>query len=208
MTKKTSLIISLVACSLFLSACGRKPAVEFTNDENMTEEFLPYTDELADSKIKITKDIGLNEEFTLNYQTKDPDGQGEASFKALSFENLDSAGSRTADEGKKLVLVKISVIGNRTNQGSPSTFNQIGANPSPQFVLIDKDNNQTFVEETYYSDGYTQDQNLFELSKITTDQSSWLNTAIVFQVDANLEADLAFRFINPEGDLEFYDVTN
>lgn len=206
MTQKTALIISLVVCSLFLSGCGKKPSVEFTNDEETTAEFSPYTDELADSKIKITKDVDLNGEFTINYQTKDPDGRGEASFKAVSFDSLDSAGSRAPDEGKKLVLVKISVIGNRTNQGSPSTFNQIGANPSPQFVLIDKEKNQTFVEETYYSDGYTQDKGLFELSKITTDQPTWINTAIVFQIDSNLETDLAFRFINPEGNLEFYDV--
>jgi hypothetical protein len=206
MTKKTSLIISLVLSSLLLSGCGKKPSVEFTNDEEMIEEFSPYTDELADSQIKITKDVNLSQEFTVNYKTQNPTGQGEASFKAISFEAIDSAGVHTADEGKKLVLVKIAVIGNRTNQGNPSTFNQVGANPSPQFVLIDKDKNKTYVEETYFSDAYTQDNDLFELSKITIDQPTWLSTAIVFQIDANLEADLAFRFINPEGDLEFYDV--
>jgi len=206
MTKKTFLIISLVFSFLLLAGCGRKQSAEFTNDEDMVSDISPYTDQLANAKIKTTKEIPLNQEFTLNYQTKNPTGQAQASFKAISMKTVDSAGLRTPDEGKKLVLVKLALVGLSTNQGSPSTFNQVGDNPSPQFVLIDKTKNQTFVEETYYSDGYTQDNNLFELSKITTDQSSWLNTAIVFQIDSNLEPNLAFRFINPEGDLEFYDI--
>jgi len=201
-------IISLLSCSLILSACGKKNQsdIDFTNDEELVEEFAPYTDQLADAKIQISKTFPLNQEFTVDYQSKDPDDTGHASFQARSIKEIATAGQKTPDEGKKLVLVEISVMGDENNQGSPSTFNQVGDNPSPQFVLIDQDNNKTLVETTYYSDGYTQSENLFELSKITMDHQKWVNTAIVFQIDANQQPNLAFRFINPGGHPEFYDI--
>ena len=205
-TTKIIFIISLLFCSLTLSACGKKDQsdVDFTNDEEMVEEFAPYTDQLADAKIKIDQTFTLNQEFIISYQIRDPDGTGRASFKARSIKEIDTAGQKTPDEGKKLIVVEVSVMGDETNKGSPSTFNQVGDNPSPQFVLIDLDKNQTFVETTYYSDGYTQSNDLFELSKITMDHQKWVNTAIVFQIDSDLEPKLAFRFINPGGNPEFY----
>jgi len=207
-TIKIFSIISLLFCSLVLSACGKNDTgdVSFTNDEEMVEEFAPYTDQLADAKIEISQTLTFNQEFTVDYQSQDPDGTGQASFQARSIKEIDTAGQKTPDEGKKLILVEISVMGNENNQGSPSTFNQVGDNPSPQFVLIDQDNNQTLVETTYYSDGHTQAKDLFELSKITMDHQKWVNTAIVFQIDADQSPDLAFRFINPAGDPEFYDI--
>ncbi len=209
MTKiKTVTIISLLFSSILLGACGKKDSnnVSFTNDEEIVEDISAYTDQLADTKIKIDQNFSLNQEFTITYQTKDPDGSGRASFKARSIKQIDTAGQKTPDEGKKLILVEISVMGDENNKGSPSTFNQIGDNPSPQFVLIDKNKNKTLVETTYYSDGYTQSADLFELSKITMDHQKWVTTAIVFQIDADQTADLAFRFINPGGQPEFYDI--
>lgn len=207
-TIKIFSIISLLFCSLVLSACGKKNQADigFTNDEELTEEFAPYTDQLADAKIETSQTIDLNQEFTVDYQTKDPDATGQASFQARSIKKIDTAGQKTPDEGKKLILVEISVMGDEDNQGNPSTFNQVGLNPSPQFVLIDKDNNKTLVETTYYSDGYTQSKDLFELSKITIDHQKWVNTAIVFQIDTDQSPNLAFRFINSAGVLEFYDI--
>jgi len=207
-TIKIFSIISLLLCSLVLSACGKKDQgdIGFTNDEELVEEFAPYTDQLANAKIQISQTFSLNQEFTVDYQSKDPDGTGQASFKARSIKEIDTAGQKTPDEGKKLILVEISVMGNKDNRGSPSTFNQVGDNPSPQFVLIDQDDNKTLVETTYYSDGYTQSEDLFELSKITLDHQKWVNTAIVFQIDTDQSPNLAFRFINPAGDPEFYDI--
>ncbi len=191
-----------------MSACGKKDqsGVSFTDDEELVEEFAPYTDQLADAKIQISQTFPLNQEFTVDYKSKDPDATGQASFKARSIKGIDTAGQKTPDEGKKLILVEISVMGDEGNQGNPSTFNQVGNNPSPQFVLIDQDKNKTLVETTYYSDGYTQSKDLFELSKITIDHQKWVNTAIVFQIDTDQQPNLAFRFINPAGDPEFYDI--
>ena len=180
--------------------------MSFTNDEELVEEFAPYTDQLADAKIQVSQTFSLNQEFTVDYKSKDPDSTGHASFKARSVKEIDTAGKKTPDENKKLILVEISVMGDENNQGDPSTFNQVGDNPSPQFVLIDRDNNKTFVETTYYSDGYTQSKDLFELTKITLDHQKWVNTAIVFQIDTDQQPNLAFRFINPAGDPEFYDI--
>jgi len=208
MNQKIFLIISLVFCSLFLSACGKKNTqnLTFTNDEEIADNIGSYTDQLASAKINIIKTIDLNQEVKISYQTKDPDGQGQATFKVKSLKEVDSAGQKVPEEGKKLVLAEIAVLGDTKNRGNPSNFNQIGANPSPQFVIIDQDKNQTFVEDSYYSDGYTEDKGLFELSKITLDHPVWINTAIVFNLDANQALDLALRFINPEGVLEFYHV--
>jgi len=180
--------------------------MSFTNDEELVEEFAPYTDQLADAKIQVSQTFSLNQEFTVDYKSKDPDGTGHASFKARSVKEIDTAGQKTPDEDKKLILVEISVMGDENNQGDPSTFNQVGDNPSPQFVLIDRDKNKTLVETTYYSDGYTQSKDLFELSKITIDHQKWVNTAIVFQIYTDQQPNLAFRFINPEGNPEFYDI--
>lgn len=207
-TSKTLSIISLLFCLFLLSACGKKnnQDVSFSNDEEFIEEISPYTDELANSKIKISQSLDLNQEFKIDYQTRNPDGQGMASFKIKSIKEIPAAGTKTPEPNKKLILAEIAVMGDQNNRGDPSTFNQIGDNPSPQFVLVDKDNNKTYVEDSYYSDGYTQANDFFELSKITMDHQKWINTAIVFQIDSDQAIDAAFRFINPQGQPEFYDV--
>lgn len=199
----------ILLSSFLLSACKSSSStkdVEFSHDEELVEEITPYVDELANHPTSISKQINLNQEFSVDFQTKNPDGLGKAYFKAKSIKTISAAGQKTPNENQKLILVEISVKGDPQNRGTPSTFNQVGSRPSPQFVLIDPDKNQTWVEETYYSDGYTQANNLFELSKITLDQSQWVHTAIVFQIDQNQQPNLAFRFINPQGQVEFYDI--
>ncbi len=96
--------------------------------------------------------------------------------------------------------------GRWNNQGILPPSTRSATTPPPTFVLIDQDNNKTFVETTYYSDGYTEPEDLFELTKITIDHQKWVNTAIVFQVDVDQQPNLAFRFINSEGNPEFYDI--
>lgn len=203
---KVIITLSVLLFSAFtLSGCGKKSDVTFSADSE-TGEVVPYVDEKANEKINITQSYGLNQEFKVQYKTSNPDGQGTAQFKAQSIKEIDMAGKRTPEEGKKLVLVEIAIKGTSTNKGEPSNFNQIGDTPSPQFVIIDKNNNKSYVEETYYSDGYTADKNLFELTKITLDHEQLVNTAIVFQIDKNLEPNLAFRFTNLDGKTEFYDI--
>ena len=205
------LISAVLAVSvLTLSACNPiagKKDVQFSNDDQTTDAITPYVDKFASQPVNITKSYKLNEEFTAKYKTFDPNGNGVVTVKAKSIQEIASAGKRTPDDGKKLVLVEIAVRGDRTNKGEPSTFDQVGDTPSPQFVIVDKAGNKSFVEATYYSEGYTADKNLFELSKITTDSDQWVNTAIVFQVDKNQQPDLAFRFINTDGKTEFYGIT-
>ena len=203
---KIIITLSILLFSVFtLSACGKKNKISFSSDSE-TAEITPYVDEKANEKINITKTYKLNQEFEVPYKTYNPNGKGVAFFKAKSIKQIDSAGKRTPEEGKKLILVEIAVKGTSTNQGEPSNFNQVGSTPSPQFVLIDPKNNKSYVEETYYSDGYTIDKNLFELTKITLDHQQWVETAIVFQVDQKLENNLAFRFTNLDGKTEFYGI--
>ena len=206
--KETTFLFPLIVSALFLSGCTKKNSqqVAFSDDELQADSVTPYQDNLADAKISIGQTQALGKEFQVNYQTKDPSGEGTAKFQAKSVKTIDKAGEAEPEQAKKLVLVEIAVMGNETNKGSPSNFNQVGANPSPQFVLIDKNKNKTWVEETYYSDAYTQSKDLFELSKITMDHQKWIHTALVFQIDQVQEVDLAFRFLNPQGQLEFYDI--
>lgn len=200
----------LILSSFLISGCGLKKSPE--NNQNtdvseiLTDDITPYLDKLASEKIVITRTVKSNEEFKIKYKTFSPDGQGEADFKSKSVKVVDNVDGVTADEGKKLVLVEIAVHGNKNNKGSPATFNQIGDTPSPQFVMVDKSKNLSFVEETYFSDIYTTAKKLFELSKNTMDNEQWFETALVFQIDKNLEPDLAFRFTNLEGKTEFYDI--
>jgi hypothetical protein len=212
MKTKWLLLIPIITLSAFLfSACTKtdestKNADElgFSNEEEITEDVFSYSDSLSNAEVKITQTYKLNQEFKVKFLTQDPKGEGYAEFKARSIKEVSSVDERAPTEGKKLVLVEISLRGNPQNKGQPSTFNQIGDNPSPQFVLYDKSKNQSFVEETYYSDAYTISKNLFELSKITLDQDSWVNTAIVFEVDKKLPLNLALRFTNLDGSAEFY----
>jgi hypothetical protein len=104
-------------------------------------------------------------------------------------------------------MVEIAVRGNKNNKGSPSTFDQVGDTPSPQFVLVDQNNNKSYVEETDFSGAYTDAKSLYALSKITLDGEQWVNTAIVFQIDKNLTPDLTLRFVNLNGDTEFYAIS-
>lgn len=206
------LLLTIVTISILtLSACGSatssQKSVQFSNDDQTAEQVTPYVDEFADKPVKITQTKKLNEEFTVNYKYFTPDGLGTATFKAKSIKQIDTAGGLTPADGKKLILVEITIKGNKNNRGMPSTFDQVGDTPSPQFVLVDRQANKSYVEETDYSGAYTDDKNLFALSKITMDAEQWVNTAIVFQVDKNLTPDLALRFINSNGDTEFYAVS-
>lgn len=197
-------ILILLFSSLFLFSCGPKKDITFSDDS--ADDITPYVDQFASTPITIAKEIPLNQEFEINYKTFSPDGLGLARFKARSIKEVASVADRTPAEGKKLVLVEISVQGNGQNKGNPSTFNQVGDTPSPQFVLIDQAKNISYVEETYYSDAYTSQKKLFELSKITLDHDKWVHTALVFEIDADLSPNLAFRFINQAGQTEFYDI--
>ncbi len=205
--KKMGYLALVTISSFLLFGCGSKnEEVLFESDGDDT--FFESVDEQANEKIEITKEVGLDQEFNIEYKTNEPDGLGVASFKAKSVEQIDAIGDVTANEGKKLILVEMAVKGDSGNIGKPSTFNQIGDYPSPQFVLIDSDSDTSYVEETYFSDAYTQDKKLFELSKITMDHEQWVNTAIVFEIDSDRIADLAFRFTNSQGETEFYDIAD
>lgn len=202
---KTISLGIVIMCSLVLFGCGKKNEDVFFEDDS-NDSFFENVDEQADQKIEISQEYGLNEEFEVEYKTYEPDGVGKLSFKAKSIKEIDMAGESEASEGKKLVLVEIAVKGNEDNEGKPTTFNQVGDYPSPQFVLIDKKASKSYVEETYYSDSYTLNEKLFELSKITVDNQQWVNTAIVFEVDSDTIVDLAFRFTNASGEIEFYEI--
>lgn len=213
---KFKYLISIVAFSLVMSACGKTSGttsnnnVQFSSDDSSDLAVAtptPYVDKLANEKINITKTYKFSQDFTISYKTYNPDGIGTATFNAKSLKEIATAGKRTPDSGKKLILLEISIKGNSKNVGQPTTFNEIGDMPSPQFVLTDKTNNKSMVETTYFSDGYTQDKNLFELSKITLDNEQTVNTAIVFQVDSSYNPDLALRFTNKDGKTEFYQIT-
>jgi hypothetical protein len=202
-------IISLPA--LILSACGSASTssknIQFSNDEQTVDKVTPYVDEFANKPITIFQTKKLNQEFTVSYKTFNPNGTGTATFKAKSIKEIDNAGGLSAEDGKKFVVVEIAIRGNKNNKGMPSTFNQVGNQPSPQFVLVDRENNQSFVEDTDFSGAYTDSKNLFALSKITLDAEQWVNTAIIFQINKNLIPELTLRFINPTGDTEFYAIS-
>jgi hypothetical protein len=206
----TSLAI-VATLAFILSACGpitsSPKTVQFSTDDQTVDQVTPYIDAFANKPVKVTQTKKLNEEFAVSYKYFNPDGVGTATFKAKSIKEIPTAGGLAPADGKKLILVEIAIRGNKNNQGLPSTFDQIGDQPSPQFVLVDRQANKSYVEETDYSGAYTDDKNLFALSKITMDAEQWVNTAIVFQVDKNLVPDLALRFINPTGDTEFYAIS-
>lgn len=212
MLKFQTFFLLLISIFLF-SACGKaKKNTEpnFSEDQEAnaqaSDEITPYLDKFATEKIKLTQTKSLNQDFKVAYKTFNPDGVGYAEFKVRSTKPIDTAGPNPPDKDKKLILAEISVKGSKGNRGMPSTFNQIGDTPSPQFVIIDKANNRSFVEETFFSDSYTSAKKLFELSKLTLDMEQWVDTAIVFQIDKNLEPDLAFRFLGQDGKIEFYDI--
>ncbi len=209
--KIVSSLAIIIASSLMLSACGKQVGnagkdISFSNDDEVAEEVSLYTDKFANSKVEFSQSYDLNKEFKVKYKTFDPNGEGYAEFKVKSVKEITSAGQKTPDEGKKLILAEISIKGKSTNKGQPSTFNQIGDYPSPQFVLVDTKKNLTDTETTYFSDGFTEANKLFELTKITMDHEQWVNTAIVFQIDKNIDPNLAFRFVNVDGNIEFYDI--
>ncbi|MFA6250351.1 MAG: hypothetical protein WC686_02470 [Candidatus Shapirobacteria bacterium] len=207
MKKNILTMLILLTFPLVISACGKKSTnVNFQDDSGQDAAISPYTDKLSDAKIVLDQTYNLNQEFKVTYQTFNPNGAGTATFKARSIKAVDSVNDRAPEENKKLVLVEISVKGDRGNSGQPSSFNQIGETPSPQFVLIDKGQNKSYTEETYYSDAYTQSKNLFELTKITLDSDQWIHTAIVFQIDKTLTPDLALRFTDAQGQTKFYDL--
>ena len=164
-------LLIILFSSLFLFGCTTKNATKtneakFSNDEEKVEELADYGDKLANEKIEIKETKTLNQDFPVIFKTFELDGTGNAIFKAKSIKEITEVDGRASEEGKKLVLVEIAVKGNSKNKGMPSTFNQIGDRPSPQFVLIDKASNKSFSETNYFSTSYTASKKLFELDKI------------------------------------------
>lgn len=206
----------ILISSLILAACGPisksgtdGKVADFSNDSDSktTDVITPIVDSITQTQVSYSQTWKLNQEFKVRYKTFGPDGIGNAAFKAVSFKEISAIEELKPDQGKKLYLLELAVQGNPTNKGDPSAFNQIGTHPSPQFVLVDKAKNFTYVEETPFSDAYTLSKKLFELSKLTLDGGQTVTTAIVFQIDANLKPDLAFRFVNGDNKVEFYDIT-
>lgn len=201
-------VLALIIMSgALLSACGVKsgPSTGELQEAQQPAESA-YTDALASSQINFSQTYNQNQEFKFDFKTYDPDGQATGAAKVNSFKPIDKIDDIAADEGKSLFVLNLSIKGSKTNKGMPSTFNQIGDHPSPQFVIVDPTTNQSIVEETYFSDAYTQWKKLYSLSEITTDQEQWVTTAIVFQIDKGMEPHLAFRFTNLQGETEFYDI--
>lgn len=207
MDKRIAKLTTLVVCFLVLGACGAKKE-EISFEDDTQEVFIEMVDEQKHEEMIFTKELKLNEEFSVEYKTFEPEGVGKAKFSAKSVKEVSDIDGVKATEGKKLVLVEIAVVGDAKNKGRPSTFNQIGDYPSPQFVMVDKTAKTSLVEDTYYSDTYTESKKLFELSKITMDHGTWVNTALVFELNNDKEVDLAFMFTNLEGKTEFYDITD
>lgn len=187
----------------FLSACGaKKSKVAFIDDTK--EAFPTLVDTAANQKITITKTLKFNQEFNINYKTTDPEGTGNATFKAKSLKEIPTSNGRLPEVGKKLFLLEFNYRGNSKNKGQPSVLNQIGENPAPQFVIINSAKNTSVVEDTPYSDDYAASKKLFELYKLTLDNEKLVDTALVFQIEKDQYPDLAFRFTNSEGKVEFY----
>lgn len=204
--KLISIASVIVFSTLLLSACGKSKPASFSDDSNGPTDVPAYTDKLANVYSVPTQNFKLNSEFKVNYKTYNPDGIGEAMFKAKSIKEVPDSGGNVANEGKKLILVEITIRGKSTNKGSPDSFNQIGNTPSPQFVLVDPSKKMNYTETAYFSDSYTRVKKLFELTKITLDHETWVNTAIVFEVDKAYTPQLALRFTNASGQTEFYGI--
>lgn len=212
MIKQLSL---LILSSFLLVACGTKPeglldnsnkVVDFSSDDTTVAQVTPVVMTLPSSDITYTFTKKLNEEFKVEFKTSKPDGLGQAQFKVKSFKEITSAGDQKPSSGKKIYLAEIAVRGYASNKGQPATFNQLGDYPSPQFVIANPSTKTVTPETTYFSDAYTLDKGLFELSKLTLDGEQWVNTAIVFELDATITPDLAFRFVNSKNQVEFYDI--
>ena len=199
--------------SFFLYGCQSKEEtkidekIDETSQEEDFSEFNLYTDKLANEPVKFVQTKKFGEEFKVKYKTYQPDGEGEVDFKAKSMKVIDSTDDRSPQDGYKLVLIEISVKGNPNNLGRPFTFNQIGDYPSPQFVLVDEENDLSQVETTYFSDIYTLKNKMYELSKISMDSGNWVHTALIFEVEKEFPLDLALRFTNSSGETEFYGFT-
>jgi len=207
MDKRIIKLTTVAVCFLILGACGaKKEEVSFEDDTQ--DVFIEMVDEQKHEEMSMTKELKLDEEFSVEYKTYEPEGIGKAKFKAKSIKQVEDIDGVKASEGKKLVLVEIAVVGDAKNTGRPSTFNQIGDYPSPQFVMVDKTAKTSLVEDTYYSDTYTESKKLFELSKITMDHNQWVNTALVFELNSDKEIDLALMFTNLEDKTEFYDIAD
>ena len=125
MDKRIAKLTTLVVCFLVLGACGaKKEDVSFEDDTQ--EVFIEMVDEQKHEEMSMTKEIKLDEEFSIEYKTYEPEGVGKAKFKAKSIKEIEDIDGVKASEGKKLVLVEIAVVGDSKNTGRPSTFNQIG----------------------------------------------------------------------------------
>ncbi|MCX6726378.1 MAG: hypothetical protein NTY75_00990 [Candidatus Shapirobacteria bacterium] len=209
-------LLLILVSSLILTACGlvSKGGVggkvaDFSSDSETPAagQITPYAESIPQTTVTYSQTWKINQEFKVQYKTFNPDGIGNATIKAISFKEISAIEELKPDQGKKLYLLELAVSGNAKNKGEPSAFNQIGTHPSPQFVLVDKAKNFAYVEETSFSDAYTLSKKLFELSKLTLDGGQSVTTAVVYQIDANIKPSLAFRFVNTDNKVEFYDIS-
>ncbi len=203
--KLQKIIPALLLSALVLSACAKpaKKVVKFSDDSDPKAAFPTLVDTAAKEAINISKDYKFNQSAVIVYKSS-VGATGVVEYKAKKITEITKAGDLTPGEGKKLVLLEFSYKGSDKNKGKPSVINEIGDTPAPQFVMLNRANNTSEVEATEYSDAYAQSKKLFELYKLTLDNNKVVDTALVFEIDKSQSPDLAIRFTNKDGKIEFY----
>ncbi len=203
--KLQKIIPVLLFTVLVLSACTKpgKKVVKFSDDTDSKAAFPTLVDTAAKEAISIAKDFKFNQSATVVYKST-VGNTGIVEYKAKRMTEISKAGELNPSEGKKLVLLEFSYKGSDKNKGKPSVINEIGDTPAPQFVMINRANNTSDVEATEFSDANAQSKKLFELYKLTLDNNKVVDTALVFEIDKSQTPDLAIRFTDKDGKIQFY----
>jgi len=111
---------------------------------------------------------------------------GKATYKILESKTMDAIGIWEAKKGKKIFVVYLEIKGDKGNFGQPSSFDQTGSDPSPQFILVDQDGKK-YPEQTAESNSAARSSGGKSLMTIKTPSDTWQKTAVAFTVDEDIK---------------------
>jgi len=176
-------LILVVLAGVVLSACGS------ANNQNNSGA------NSSGSQIKFQKEIGLNEEMTVE------SASGKMSFSVKEFGEKDKIGGVDPISGQTFYYTIFDIKGDAANN-PPKYLVDLTV---PQIVMLDSNSLASVggaIGGAYNSD-FTQEKNLTAYELVQTNQADWIHTATTWYTTKTDKPMIAIQYSDAQGNKQF-----
>jgi hypothetical protein len=220
--KKIMPIVCFLAFVSLIGAGCQKSAPVGSEEAVKQEAEQALSEAMATAKnIKGKFDLGQvknwknqNEEFTVSFQAREygvyPEikrtGTSQASYKITGEATKEKIGIWEPKVGEEFLVVYFEVKGDAANFGQPSSLDQTGSDPSPQFYLVDK-SGKKYSLQTAEAGSEAFSMKIKSLMTISANTTEWTKSDVVFTVPKGVkEPTLLLQVKTGDKQYEYYGV--